>query len=240
MDQNFPVDHNDQPDPNPGVNVDVPERILSVLTGSLLLYRSLSKGNFNLFRLAAAGYLLYRGSTGNDPIYAALGKERMPDPIRNINIRTSMTVNRPRAEVYAFWRKLENLPLFMEHLEKVTEIDNKHSHWVAKLPGGVPIEWDAEIVEEREGSFLGWNSLRGATVENAGKVEFKDVGQNWTELNVVISYRAPMGAAGHGLSRLLNPLVEKMVERDILSFKKYIERAVVTESIVVVENISLK
>jgi len=240
MEQNFIADHENHND-KPGVNVDTPERILSIVAGSLLLLRAIQKGRFNLFRMAAAGYLLYRGGTGNDPVYSALGKERLPDPVRNINIRTGMAVNRPRAEVYAFWRKLENLPLFMTHLEKVTQLGSKLSHWVAKGPGGVgTVEWDAEIVEEREGSFLGWHSLKGATIENAGKVEFSDIDENWTQLDVVISYKAPLGAAGHGLSRLLNPLVEKMVEADIKNFKKYIEQVEPAANVVVVENIVLE
>ena len=210
--------------PKPSVNVSVPERILSVLAGSLLLRSAVSKGNFGLLRLAAGGYLIYRGATGHCHAYSALGKEHLPDPVKNINIRTTVAVNRPRHEVYAFWRRLENLPLFMEHLERVAQTDERKSHWEARVPGGIgTISWDAVIVEEREGSFIGWNSLPGATVENAGKVEFREIGDGWTEIYAVITYRAPMGAAGQGLSALLNPIFEKMVRADIKNFKRFVE-----------------
>ncbi|WP_432326764.1 SRPBCC family protein [Mucilaginibacter sp. P25] len=43
-------------------------------------------------------------------------------------------MNKPRQKVYEFWRKLDNLPLFMKHLESVEVIDSKYSHWVLKLP----------------------------------------------------------------------------------------------------------
>jgi uncharacterized membrane protein len=210
--------------PKPSINVGVPERIASVLAGSLLLFNGLRKGNLGLFRLGLGGYLLYRGATGHCHGYSALGKEHLPDPIKNINIRTTVAVNRPRNEVYAFWRKLENLPLFMEHLQMVRELDNRTSHWEARIPGGLgTIEWDAVIVEEREGSFIGWNSLPGATVENAGKVEFREIGDGWTEIYAVITYRAPLGAAGQGLSALLNPVFEKLVRSDIKNFKRFVE-----------------
>jgi uncharacterized membrane protein len=213
--------------PKPAVNVDIPERIISLAAGSLLLLRSLKKGNFGLFRLALSGYLMYRGYTGHCEAYKAMGKRKLIDPVKNITIRMEIAVNRPRQELYSFWRKLENLPLFMSHLESVTQNDNRTSHWVAKIPGGLgTIKWDAVIVEEQEGNFIGWNSLPGALIENAGKVEFRDLGKDWTEIYVVISYRAPLGAAGQGLAFLLNPAFESVLRSDIKNFKFFIEKGV--------------
>jgi uncharacterized membrane protein len=210
--------------PKPSVNVAIPERIASFLAGSYLLINGLRKGNFSLFRLGLSGYLMYRGYTGNCAAYSALGKERLPDPVKNINIRTTVAVNRPRNQVYAFWRKLENLPQFMEHLKNVQQIDDRTSHWEAMIPGGLgTISWDAVIVEEHEGSFIGWNSLPGATIENAGKVEFREIGDGWTEVYAVITYRAPLGPAGQGLSALLNPVFEKLIRADIKNFKRFVE-----------------
>ena len=64
--------------------------------------------------------------------------------------RKSVTVNRPRDEVYRFWRDLERLPSFMIHLESVKVAGGGRSHWVAKGPGST-VEWDAEIVDDRPG-----------------------------------------------------------------------------------------
>jgi uncharacterized membrane protein len=218
------MNQNSSVGPKPSINVGVTERLISVIAGSLLLINGLRKGGLGLFRLGISGYLLYRGATGHCHGYSALGKEHLPDPIKNINIRTTVAVNRPRNEVYAFWRKLENLPLFMEHLETVKEMDNRTSHWEARIPGGLgTISWDAVVVEEREGSFIGWNSLPGATVENAGKVEFREIGDGWTEIYAVITYRAPLGAAGQGISALLNPVFERLVRADIKNFKRFVE-----------------
>jgi uncharacterized membrane protein len=211
----------------PDINVGTTERMLSGLTGSLLLFSGLRNGNLGFVRALIGGFLLYRGITGNCPGYTAIGKEKVADPVRNINIRTSVTVNKSADELYAFWRRLENLPLFMKHLDSVVETDSKRSHWKARVPGGLgTIEWKAEIVEERPGSFLGWNSMPGAVVENAGKVEFKRIAEDWTELTAIISYRAPLGIAGQGLSKLLNPVFENMITQDILNFKRFIEQGV--------------
>lgn len=208
------------------VNVGKIERIASIVGGSLLVYQAFKNGDqkFQLPAALAGLYLFSRGATGHDMIYSLTGKKKLPDTVKNINIITKVMVNRPRMEVYNFWRKLSNLPLFMEHLDQVNILDNKRSHWVAKVPGSLgKIEWDAEIAKEIEGELLGWNSLPGATIQNAGKVEFRDIDGYGTELHVVITYRAPFGDVGEGIASLLTPMVKKMIIKDIKGFKRYIE-----------------
>jgi len=141
-------------------------------------------------------------------------------------MRTTFVVNRPRAEVYAAWRNLSSLPRFMRHLTNVTETSNTRSHWEAKIPEGSPVSitWDAEIVKDEPGQLLAWRSLPGSTIDNAGKVEFRDaLGHQGTEIKVVIIYRPPAGNIGSGVAKLINPLFRKIVKKDVLNFKQYIE-----------------
>jgi len=211
------------------VNVGQTERLISTALGAFLL----SNGVGNLFRhplgglvkTALGGFLLYRGASGNCPLYSAMGKTAGVERTDAINIRTNLIVNKPKDEVYRFWRKLENLPLFMKHLASVTEIDEKHSHWEAEIPGGIGrIKWNAEIVKEEEGYMIGWQSIPNATISNAGKVVFHDaLGGKGTELEVVITYHAPAGELGAGLARALNPVFERMIRQDVMNFKEYIE-----------------
>lgn len=211
------------------INVGQNERMISVGLGAFLL----SSGFNNLTRhpikglirtLIGAG-LLYRGVSGHCPVYAGMGKTKGVSHTQAINIRTGLIVNKRKDEVYAFWRKLENLPLFMKHLATVTEIDTKHSHWEAEIPGGIgKVKWNAEIVKEEEGSMIGWQSIPNSTINNAGKVSFKEaLGGEGTELEVVISYHPPAGEIGASLAKWLNPVLEKMVRQDIMNFKEYIE-----------------
>jgi uncharacterized membrane protein len=208
------------------VNVGKIERIASIAGGAFLLYRTFKKGDerFKLPTALGSLYLFFRGATGHDTFYSLGGKHKLPDTVKNINIITKMTVSRPRYEVYSFWRKLSNLPLFMEHLQEVQVLDDKRSHWIAKVPGSLgTIEWDAEIAKEIEGELIGWNSLPGATIHNAGKVEFRDADGYGTELTVVITYRAPFGDVGEGIASLLTPMVKKTIIKDVKGFKRYIE-----------------
>lgn len=208
------------------VNVGKLERVASILAGSALLIKGLkNEEKKSGIAMAIAGVILFfRGATGHSTVYSVAGKRKLPDTVKNINIMTKLTVNRPRQEVYDFWRKLSNLPLFMEHLDRVEVLDNKRSHWSAKVPGHLgTIEWDAEIVKEIDGELLGWNSLPHASVNNAGKVEFRDADENGTEITVLITYRAPFGDVGEGIASMLNPVFKKMITKDVKNFKRYIE-----------------
>lgn len=208
------------------VNVGKVERIASILAGSALLVKGLKneEKKSGIAMAIAGGLLFFRGATGHSVIYDLTGKKKLPDTVKNINIMTKLTVNRPRQEVYDFWRKLSNLPLFMQHLDTVEVIDDKRSHWAAKIPGGLgKIEWDAEIVKEIYGELLGWNSLPHASINNAGKVEFRDADENETEITVLITYRAPFGDVGEGIASLLNPTFKKIITKDVKNFKRYIE-----------------
>ncbi|HYH14895.1 MAG TPA: SRPBCC family protein [Flavisolibacter sp.] len=211
------------------INVGNNERVFSAAAGAFLLTSGLN----NLFkspisalvRTAIGGMLLYRGASGHCPIYASMGKTSGVMHTQNINIRTSLIVNKPKDEVYAFWRKLENLPLFMKHIASVTEIDAKHSHWEASIPGNIgKVKWNAEIVKEEPGYLIGWQSIPNSMINNAGKVTFNDAlnGQG-TELEVVITYHPPAGELGSGLAKAMNPVFEKMVRQDVMNFKEYIE-----------------
>ena len=153
-----------------------------------------------------------------------MGKTKGVSSTPAVNIRTGLIVNKPKDEVYAFWRKLENLPLFMKHLASVTEIDSRHSHWEAALPGIGKVKWNAEIVKEEPGSMIGWQSIPNAMINNAGKVVFHDaLGGQGTELEVVISYHPPAGELGAKIAKVLTPVFEKIIRQDIMNFKEYIE-----------------
>lgn len=205
-------------------NVGRTERVLSVAGGALLLFDILSRRKTSLVQTIAGTYLLLRGVTGFCLGYDRLGKNEVDFRTPNINIRTSLTVNRPRDQVYAFWRRLENLPLFMKHLKKVEILNETTSEWTAAIAGGIgTFSWKSEIVKDDPGDTLSWHSLPGSAVENAGKITFSDAWNAGTMVDIVISYHAPLGLLGEKAGRLLNPLFEKMVHEDVRNFKRYIE-----------------
>lgn len=209
------------------INLNWPERYISIATGVKLGisgFKNLFKNPFtSILKIGAGGYLLSRGVTGHCDLYTKMGKTNTDDSV-NVNIRSSFTVDKPRQKVYEFWRKLDNLPLFMKHLESVEELDSRRSHWVLKLPTNIAkVSWDAEIVKDEPGYMIGWSSLPGSTIDNAGKIRFRDNDTGGTVVDVVITYQPPAGGFGASLAHVLNPLFKNMVVDDVQNFKQYMD-----------------
>ena len=213
------------------VNIGDNERVLTALAGSLLLYATAKKHTVNTLLLLGGGYLLYRAVSGHCAVRQALSGRghREEAQAGEIKVRTQLVVNRPRTEVYAFWRRLENLPLFMRHLEHVDELNAKTSAWKLKLPGGIgDIRWEARIVKEEEGKEFSWHSVAGAPIENTGKINFADTPARGTRVDVMIAYRHPEGIISEGMAQLLTQAFRAKVEEDVRRFKDYIENEAAT------------
>jgi uncharacterized membrane protein len=147
-----------------------------------------------------------------------------------MDVERSVTVMRPRAEVFAFWRQLENLPRFMIHLESVEHTTPGRTRWTAKSPGG-SVEWDAEITEEVADERIAWRSLPGSEVANAGSVTFRDApGDRGTEVHVALHYDVPGGKAGVMVAKLLGEEPSSQVRDDLRRFKQVMEVGEVVRS----------
>lgn len=172
--------------------------------------------------VVAGGALLYKGAKA----LAGSGKSTSHDKKAIIDIKTSVTVKRPKEELYAYWRNLENLPNFMSHIEDVRELSNKKSEWTAEVPGGLgTVEWEAEIIWEQKNHSIAWKSLPDSEIENSGEVRFQDAGNGKsTIVESRISYRPPAGQVGGLAAKLLNPAFKKVVENDLKEFKKVMEK----------------
>lgn len=200
-------------------------RRLSTIGGGALALYGLTRGTKGGLALALlGGALAYRGLTGDWPITRALDVVPVVSRQRDLRVVRAVTVQRSPEELYQAWRDFEQLPRFMRHLERVTVLDNRRSHWVAKAPLGTQIEWDAEIVEEQPPHLIRWRSLEGATVQHAGEVRFSPApGGRGTEVKVRLSYRLPGGAAGAALAKLLGEEPGQQIGEDVRRFKQLIE-----------------
>ncbi|AWS48393.1 cyclase [Streptosporangium sp. 'caverna'] len=151
-----------------------------------------------------------------------------------MDLHAAITINRPREEVYRYWRDVENLPRFMTHLESVETTGDGRSHWKAKGPLKRTVEWEAEIVEDNPGELISWRSLKGALVGNRGFVHFSDApGGRGTEVRVKLIYDLPggkVGTAGMALARLLGEHPEQQVRDDLRRFKQVMETGEVVRS----------
>ncbi|MVN86973.1 cyclase [Deinococcus sp. HMF7620] len=199
-------------------------RMISGAAGGALLLLGLRKrGVLGLGLAAVGGYLAYRAATGNDPVMAAAGLGGGAVATKPIFVEHSVVIDRPAQQVYDYWRKLENLPQVMSHLESVTALDEKRSRWVAKAPLGTHVEWEAEIVNDKPGQRIGWHSLPGATVDNAGSVQFEELPNGGTRVHVALSYRPPAGPLGAAVAKLFGEEPSQQIAEDLQKFKSAFE-----------------
>lgn len=216
------------------INVGRSERWVSGLAAALVAVAGWRRTRLRPLLLPVAGGLLSRAITGRCAVNRALSRnsalgERV-SPVASVRrgeglkVEQSVTINRPVEEVYRFWRNLENLPRFMDHLESVTVIDATRSHWVAKAPAGSRVEWDAVVHNEIENQLIAWRSLPDSEINHAGSVHFTPVGDaTRTEVRVVLSYEPPAGRVGTVVARLLGEEPSKQVEDDLRRFKQVVE-----------------
>ncbi len=203
-------------------NVGDAERILSFVTGVWLFSKAFS-GRNKLFKALLGGALVYRAGKGYCPLYKTLGVDGTSEHNRVI-VDADVIVNKPREEVYAYWRSLENLPIFMKHLQSVRELSELHSVWTAKIPGGMgTVEWKCEITNDVPNESIKWKSMPGSKVVNSGMVKFVDAGELGTQIRVFISYEVPAGNLGAGVANLFTPALERLIRQDIKRFKQVIE-----------------
>lgn len=215
-------------------NVGEVERWASAIGGAALAAYGLKKMRderavAGALLTAAAGTLIFRGATGHCPMYAAAGWSTSSSDTRErlggsggILVEETVTINRPAAELYRFWRGFSDLPRFMSHLVSVQPLDERRSRWVAKAPRGRTVEWDAEIINEIPNELIGWKTVDGADVVSAGSVHFADRGRG-TEVRVRMQYNPPAGKAGAAVAWLLGDEPSQTIGEDLRHFKQVME-----------------
>lgn len=212
------------------INVNAPERAVSAFGGAALVLAGLSRRSLGGALLALAGVALFkRGVTGHCGVYQSLNinSRSLQEPgvpgNKGQKVVKSVTISRPRAEVYSFWRKLDNLPAFMSHLEKVEVLDDQRSRWTVHGPAGSSVEWEAEIINEHQDQMLAWQSLPGADVQNAGSVWFEDAPNGGTEVRVSLEYLPPAGAIGAAVAKLFGESPDVQLQEDLGRLKEQLE-----------------
>ncbi len=138
-------------------------------------------------------------------------------------IGRTVTINRPKDQLFAYWRDFTNLPSFMDNVVSVEAIDGHRSHWVVKAPGGKTVEWDAVITEERDGELIAWASTESADVPNAGRIDFRDAGERGTVVTATIVYDPPAGVIGKLIAKMFQREPAIQARRDLRRFKQLME-----------------
>lgn len=211
-------------------NISTTARLASTVAGAMLAAVGYRRSNRPLGLLGLG--LVARGASGWCPVTAAIDSDAQYDnePTKRhlggtngVLVEDAITIYRPVSEVYAYWRNLENLPRFMEHLEEVRVLDRSHSHWIARGPLGVLVEWDAEIINDIPPTLLSWKSVGYSDVISAGSVRFKPAGERATQVHIKLQYDPPAGKLGATVAWLFGEDPQHQIAEDLRRFKQLIE-----------------
>lgn len=192
----------------------MPERRLAeIATGGLGVVWGLARGG-----LVGAGALV----AGASLVAHAL----VPRQDGIIRVQKTLTIRRPLEEVFAFFARFENYPRFMQHVLDVRR-DGERWHWRVAGPAGVPVAWDAQILELVENRKIVWRSVEGSMIEHHGEVHFERVGDA-TRISVHMAYHPPGGAVTHAVAAFLQGDPKTLMDDDLLRLKSLLEQGKAT------------
>lgn len=143
----------------------------------------------------------------------------------------TVTIRRPRDELYGFWRDFTNLPRVMANVTDVVIVDERRSHWTVAAPGERTVEWDAVITEDEPGHAIAWESTDDAQVKNSGRIDFRDAPPGrGTEVTVTLAYQPPAGAVGKLIAKAFQKEPNIQARRDLRRFKQLMETGEISTS----------
>ncbi|GGD55083.1 cyclase [Erythrobacter arachoides] len=143
----------------------------------------------------------------------------------------TVTIRKPREELFAFWRDFGNLARFMENLEKVEQGAGGRSTWHIKAPAGQTVAVETEIVREQDGELIAWRSVEGSDIDTEGRVTFEDApGERGTRVGLIIAYKPPAGALGQAAAKLFQREPETQARHDLKRLKMLMETGEIATS----------
>ena len=136
----------------------------------------------------------------------------------------TVTIDRPRDEIYREWRDFTKFPGFMENVENVEDLGDGRSKWTIKAPLGSSVELVTRITEDRAGEAIAWKSEPDSQVETEGHVEFFEMTPGrGTAVRLTLRYTPPAGLAGRAIAKVLQREPNVQARRDLRRFKMLME-----------------
>jgi uncharacterized membrane protein len=165
-------------------------------------------------------------ATGHDE-----GSFKLAESSEGQLLNAFITVNKPVAEVYAFWKDPQNFPSFMEQLESVRITSGRRSHWTARGPAGLTVEWDAETITDTPNEMISWSSVDDSDIQNTGTVRFRPAsGNRGTEVELEMDFKPKGGAVGAKVASFFSALPKTQMMNDLRRFKQMIEIGEIVKS----------
>jgi len=167
---------------------------------------------------AAGGALALRGGL-NRPIAELFGKRG------GVTIEKTIVVNRPIHEVFDLWSRLDNFPLFLDHVREVdVQLGGPRSRWTVDGPAGSKLVFETETTEMSPDRVIAWHTVEDQPIEHSGRVMFTPVDEGSTRVAVTFTYRPPGGVLGHAIAHTLGWDPKTRMDDDLTRMKALLEQ----------------
>jgi uncharacterized membrane protein len=142
---------------------------------------------------------------------------------RAVDVNKGINIKAPIDLVFGFFSHYDNFPQFMSNVKEVNDPGTGRSHWVVAGPAGITVEWDADLIDFVPHRVIEWESVPGSTVDNAGRITFREAADGSTQVNIRLSYNPPGGAIGHAVAKLFGSDPKSEMDADLLRVKTFLE-----------------
>jgi uncharacterized membrane protein len=129
----------------------------------------------------------------------------------SVDVKTYVTA------AYNQWTQFEDFPKFMDGVEEVTQVGDRHLHWRVKI-AGVEREFDATITEQVPDTRIAWKA--DGETKHAGVVDFHKLDMETTRVDLQLDME-PEGLAETVGDKL--GVIERRVKKDLERFKELVE-----------------
>lgn len=173
--------------------------------------------------VAYIGYSMAKSSTQNRVAFRpdddAPARTARDKPVSGRTI----TINRPRAELFAYWVEFSNLPTFMQGVRAVT-MEGEVALWDMSGPQGQTASLRTILTERRDDEYLAWQSTEASDVEASGQITFRDApAGRGTEIEAEVNYHPPLGDVGRWIGKLFQADPVLQGRRELRRFKMLME-----------------
>ena len=143
----------------------------------------------------------------------------------------SVTIRKERQELFDYFRDFQNLPSFMENLDRVENRGDGHNVWVIRAPAGRTVDVETRISSEEDGHHIAWQSVEGSDIATSGRVTFEDApGDRGTRVGLDMAYDPPGGIVGRGIAKLFLREPDIQARHDLKRFKMLMETGEIATS----------
>ncbi len=143
----------------------------------------------------------------------------------------TVTINKPRAELYAFWRDFPNLATFMQNVERIEMSGPDLSRWTIAAPMGQKVKVVTRVVADRPDEMIAWRSTEASDIDTEGRVSFRDApGERGTEVEAIIAYKPPAGELGRIIAKMFQREPGQQGRRELKRFKMLMETGEIATS----------